>query len=632
MRAILLVPLSMLCALIAPVVSAEPDVLKTSPTAAAFGAAPLIWGARLSPDGERLSFIQMHPSGISMARVLDIATGTVTALVAGNADELQVPREVAWCGWVNDTRLVCRLRSLGNRGIPVIVAVDRDGGDVDWFPGRRFLGWLPDSPDHVLVSRDFGFAHLNVYNGALSNDGGGPRQVVNWMTDGHGVPRLYRRWLGDDRWYVRPPGADWSLLHKKDYTDTEDEFTPIGFDERGNELLILDGYEGRLALFAIDFANNRSRRLIYAHDSFDLSAVQSLGKYDRFVAATYIDDRPRYEFLDERIEKLHTDLQARFVGKNVELIDEDWSQRYYLIFVDGADDPGAYYRVDSTRNALLKLLPAYPSLAGRALAPMREIHYPASDGTMVPAYLTMPNERRDELPPAVILPHDGPATRDYLRFDFLAQYLAASGYAVLQSNYRGSSGYGDAWAGQGGYRDWRRAVGDIAAGTEYLVREGIVDGRRICAVGWGYGGYAALMSVIVDANLYRCVVSIAGVSDPRSHGASLDGLGGDARRAFIGTDDEVLAAGSPLMRVEEIAAPTLLFHGERDFEVFIQQSTQLSRALRRAGRDSELVRYEYAEHEIGQERYRVDLLTRLTEFLDEHLAPSSVEVRRERLP
>jgi dipeptidyl aminopeptidase/acylaminoacyl peptidase len=220
-----------------------------------------------------------------------------------------------------------------------------------------------------------------------------------------------------------------------------------------------------------------------------------------------------------------------------------------------------------------------------------------------------------------VLPHDGPAGRDYLRFDYLAQYLAAQGFAVLQPNYRGSTGYGSEWEGPGGYRDWLGAVEDIAEGTRYLARQRLIDGKRVCIVGWGYGAYAALMSAIEHAGLHRCVVSISGVTDPRSHGdVALNYYGGQTTEAFIGTDRYALDVGSPLKRVNAIRVPVLLFHGERSVEVLPGQSTQLQRALEKAGKDVELVQYEDAEYDIRPERYRIDMLARLTEFLNEQVS------------
>ena len=285
----------------------------------------------------------------------------------------------------------------------------------------------------------------------------------------------------------------------------------------------------------------------------------------------------------------------------------------------GDRDPGTYYRFDAANNALQTISRVYPSLAERELAPMREVNYRAADGTPIPAYLTVPPNRAGA-GPAVLLPHGGPAARDYWSYDFLAQFLAANGYAVLQSNYRGSAGYGRAWAGDGGFRGWRRAVDDIRDGARYLVEAGIAAPDEICIVGWSYGGYAALMSSIEDPAAYRCAVSIAGVTDPRALGRAMRNfVGGLEAQTFIGTDDDVTKAGSPLERAEELAVPVLLVHPRKDINVPFQQSADLFRALRRADKAVDFVEYEHAEHSIIPERYRKDLLTRLAAFLETHI-------------
>jgi dipeptidyl aminopeptidase/acylaminoacyl peptidase len=251
---------------------------------------------------------------------------------------------------------------------------------------------------------------------------------------------------------------------------------------------------------------------------------------------------------------------------------------------------------------------------------MKPIRYAAEDGVEIPGYLTLPSNR--SLPvPAVVLPHGGPSARDYWAYDFLAQFLAASGYAVLQSNYRGSDGYGGEWLGEGGFRGWRRALGDIGAGARYLVEQGIADRERMCVVGWSYGGYAALMSAVEHGDKYRCAVSIAGVTDPLALSAGMrQFVGGLGSRTFIGAGDDVFKAGSPLERAGEIDVPVLLIHPHEDANVPFAQSEAFARALERARKDVEFVEYEQAEHDISPERYRIDLLARLAEFLGAHAA------------
>lgn len=619
----------------------EPAELKTTPLAQAFGTAPVMWGVALSPDGTKLSAIQMHPNGTTLARVIGLGSGG-DAVVLSSGNQAYT---VSWCEWANAERLLCGLRTMSSNvatyfAVTRMVAAKIDGTEMKELIANRIgpnvraqftdrvVDWLPDDDEHVLVvtpgdepGSGNGISRLNIYTGVLEKHELPIGGVGAWITDGRGVARLYLRSSERDRrWLVRAtPESDWDLLHRTEYTNLDDSFQPLGFAESRNELLFFERQDGRNALFAYDLANNRQRRLVYAHPTFDVAGVQTLGRYRRLVAATYVDDRPRQHFFDPRIESIHRALSAEFPDMNVNITDETADQRYYLVFVSSATDAGTYYRFDSMTNVLAKITAAYPQLANRQLVPMKPVRYAADDGVEIPAYLTLPADRSGTVP-AVILPHGGPSARDYWSYDFLVQYLAASGYAVLQPNYRGSDGYGKEWEGDGAFRGWRRAMADVAAGTDYLIREGIADPEKICMVGWSYGGYAALMSVIEDPEKYRCVVSIAGVTDPKALGVNaMNFVGGRSAREFIGDDDEVRKHGSPLERAAEIQVPVLLVHPVQDANVPRAQSVTLARALERAGRDVELVEYDLAEHSITPDRYRTDLLARLGEFLDENL-------------
>ena len=617
----------------------EPE-LKTSPLAKAFAAAPAMWGAHLSPDGTKVSFIHMHEQGMTLLSVLDTATGKVTPALTGERDRFTVD----WCDWANNTRLLCGLRWAvleAPIAYPVtrLVAVNADGSDMkvllaDRLPERgpafgqvqdRVVDWLPDDERHVLIqvttTDGSGVSKLDIYNGDLVILERDHARARTWISDGHGVARLYHIVADEDeRWDVREKpeqDASWSKLHGARLEDIDDPFQPIGFADNRNELLYYDDHEGRTALFAMNLAKERQTRLVFSHPTVDVDSVLAFGKFRRLVAATYITDRPRYEFFDRRVADIHARLSRTLPGKQIAVFDEDWNQRYYLVYVGSDQDPGTYYRFDTEKNQLMQLSATYPTLTGRQLVPMREIHYAAKDGTPIPGYLTLP--AGDGRKPAIILPHGGPTARDYTSYDFLAQYLAANGYAVLQSNYRGSDGYGVEWRGAGGFRNWRVAISDIADGADYLVKEGIADPDRICALGWSYGGYAALMSAIEQPKRFRCVVSIAGVTDPFAYAANSGHfVGGRATQAFVGAGDE-LKAGSPTARAADLAVPVLLAAGVRDMNVPFSQSQSFARNLSRAKKDVQFVEYEFAQHDISPERYRTDLLTRVGEFLGQHL-------------
>jgi dipeptidyl aminopeptidase/acylaminoacyl peptidase len=631
----------------------EPEELLSTPLAEAFGSAPLVRGVRLSPDGSRISFMQMHQDGYPLVNVFDITSGSVTPVLAGERNGY----DISWCSWANEERLLCSLRLIEElRGLKYaqtrLAAVNADGSDsVLIFQNDRALrgaqfqdnivDWLPDDPEHVLLgmlinpnarvndtSIGAGRAvslsgsrvlRLDIYTSEVEPSDTG-QDALDWITDGHGTTRLRVTVSAANRtWEVRNEAGVWSRLHQTALDDLDDEFSPITFDGDADEVIFYDRHEGRTALLAMPIDGDRQRRLVYSHPRLDVAGVLRIGRYNRIVGAVAIEDRPTLYFFEPEIERVHDMLKAEFPGMSVDVIDEDWAKRRYLVFVSSDRDAGTYYVFDTEAPELTRFARAFPALGERELAVMQPINYPAADGTGIPAYLTLPPDGSSGA--AVVLPHGGPSSRDHWQFDFLSQFLAAEGYAVLQSNYRGSAGYGEEWSGNGGFQDWRQAVDDIADGARYLVDEGVAEPGRVCVVGWSYGGYAALLSAIEHERLYQCVVSIAGVTDPtllRQNESYF--VGGRRSQAFIGSGDDVRNQGSPLRRADEILLPALLFHPQDDINVPFEQFAEIRGALLDERADAELIEYEHAEHSIKPPRYRIDMLTRLGAFLDTHLA------------
>ncbi|OGT80541.1 MAG: hypothetical protein A3J35_01120 [Gammaproteobacteria bacterium RIFCSPLOWO2_02_FULL_52_10] len=463
---------------------------------------------------------------------------------------------------------------------------------------------------------------MDVYTGRYTTKERVRDGVFSWVADGHGNPRLYQRGsMSKTIWHLLSPGEMTNeVIREVRLGDLDDTFIPQGFGENTDELLYFDRHEGRMALYAMNLAGeDRSSRLVYTHPRVDVASLHRLGKYDRMVGVVYAEETIHFDYFDEVIRQIYDAIKANFPNDNVVILDEDWNQRYYLAAITSDTNPGTYYRFDRQENKLARIGPLYSSLKDKELSRMSIIGYTARDGTAIPAYLSLPVSGEKAGLPAVILPHGGPSSRDVWDYNFLVQYLTAKGYAVLQSNYRGSGGYGKAWEGDGAFRNWRTAIDDIADGAQYLVKEGIANPNRICAVGWSFGGYAALMSGIEEPDRYRCIASIAGVTDPQKLGLNMRRfVGGKSAQTFIGTDDEVTVRGSPVNRAAEIQDPVLLVHAEKDINVPFKQGELMYEALQKHGKSVEFITYENAEHSILPERYRIDLLTRLGEFLDQH--------------
>ena len=619
--------------------SNEPD-----PAAVAFGSYPAVWNARLSPDGKRVAFISMHESDLPIASVFDIERKQAQLIAASVKDEFDLRR----CDWANNDRLLCSFYSIhkdGSRMYPVtrLVGVDADGSRMKVLLQNKLsrdgvwsqfqddvVDLLVDEPKHILIAmpdRDgLGVARLNIHSGTTRIVERPNSQVRHWMADGEGEIRVRQKLNKREiEWQARASGiGKWKTLHEEKLVDLSQHYAPLGFGEGPDELIVIKHHEGKAALWAEDLSGRTPDRMVFSHPDVDVATVVTAGRDQRLVGVGYMTDRLYYHFFDQKLKQIHDRILPLFPGEQVEVFDENWDGRFYLVGIASDLSPGRIYRFDSEKNELALLVDQYPALKGRSLASMKSVEYLARDGTPIPAYVTSTSEGTPGPRPAVILPHGGPHSRDVWGYDWLPQYLAARGYLVLQMNYRGSEGWGEGWLGEGGFRDWRTTLNDITDGARYLVETGQADPERMCILGWSYGGYAALLSGIEEPGLYRCVVSIAGVTDLNDLIKERKKfLTGKRDQEYIGRDQEILKNGSPARRAKEMGAPTLLFHGDEDINVRLAQSKKMHKALKRAGKDVTFIEYEEVEHSLRRNAVRIDMLERIGDFLDTHTQPRS---------
>jgi len=443
-----------------------------------------------------------------------------------------------------------------------------------------------------------------------------------FMSDGRGNIRLMtvadtavagRKLSGMFKYLFRANGSkDWNDLGEYDAV-SETGLTPLAVDADTNSAYVLKQLNGRDALYRVKLDAARAETLIAQDKSVDIDDVVRFGHGQRVIGYTFATDRRQTVYFDPEFKKLAESLGKALPKQPLVYFTGSSSDGNKLILFAGGDTiPGAYYLFDRKSRSLNELQLSRPELEGNTLAAVQAISYPAADGTQVPAYLTLPPGKDPKSLAAVVLPHGGPSARDEWGFDWLAQFLAARGYAVIQPNYRGSAGYGEDWQSENGFRNWQLAIGDINAAARYLASAGIADAKRIAIVGWSYGGYAALQSVVVDPTLYKASVAIAPVTD-------LTLLKQDARnftsskvvRDYVGSGQNV-TDGSPLRHADKIKVPVLLVHGDLDANVSIGHSEKMAGALPQA----EFVRFRGLDHYLNDSNARIEMLTKVGATLD----------------
>lgn len=338
-------------------------------------------------------------------------------------------------------------------------------------------------------------------------------------------------------------------------------------------------------------------------------------------------DSPQEHFFDPRAENRMKAVRRAFPGLNVRL--QDWSKTFATLLVEttGNGDSGTWWIVDMSTGKARNIAASYPGVAPDAVGPISMVAYKAGDGLDLHAVLTLPPGAGSARSlPLVVLPHGGPQARDYPDFDWWAQAFAARGYAVLQPNFRGSTGYGKAFEDAGNGEWGGKMQSDIADGIDALAAKGLVDPKRVCIVGASYGGYAALAGMTLQPGRYRCAVSFAGITDlPELYAYDRTGqsyLGGVRARwqERIGTR-RALPDISPARHADAVTGPILLVHGKDDTVVPIQQSRIMEDALRKAGKPVETVVLKGEDHWLSRSETRLALLTASVAFVEKNNPP-----------
>jgi dipeptidyl aminopeptidase/acylaminoacyl peptidase len=335
----------------------------------------------------------------------------------------------------------------------------------------------------------------------------------------------------------------------------------------------------------------------------------------RMIGGVLVDEA-QYVFFDDATQKRWTDVARAFAGERIHLSSYSTDLGQIVVQVEG-NKGYRYELVDLNARRAEPLGEVYEGV-GQPLE-VRRITYRAADGLEIPAFLTLPRGREPKNLPLVVLAHGGPAARDTADFDWWSQAIASQGYAVLSANFRGSD---LSWKFKsGGFGQWgRKMQSDLSDGVRYLAREGIVDPARVCISGGSYGGYAALAGVSLEPDVYRCAVSVAGISDlkrilQRAGDYSWTQRYWDRFMGVTGPDDPVLDKISPIKHLDAVKAPVLLIHGKDDAIVPFDQSNLMYEAMKRAQKNVQLVVLEHEDHWLSRSATRLQMLQSSVAFL-----------------
>lgn len=625
--------------------AAAPGVQRIS--ADDFGALPFMMRPQLSPNGSRLAV---------RAYVKDELRITVIDLIdRSKSSTIPIPekRDLLWYQWAGDDRLLMSLGSsdfLEGEEVYVtrlMMANLRDG--KAHFIGKRSEGvegddiiYLDPSGKWLLLNiQETVFDYPSVWHVDLDTikmKKVVPQQqhVWDWFADASGVVRTGIGRTRDRQW----------VLYRKDensrferIVDQKDKRKGSGGEGSGNVegeidnialvsgsdmgYLVSNGPTGRFGLYRFDLVNSTITETIFEHPTVDIEYVD-IADDGTLHAVHYIDDRRRIEWFDPEMKEIQAEIDAAIPGRINWIVTQSRDRSLMVVWTATASDPGRFYLYEPAAGKMRLLARPYERIDPNLLASVESVSYKARDGLEVPAYLTLPRGRDPQALPLVILPHGGPFARDEWSYDREVQFLANRGYAVLQPNFRGSTGYGKAYVAKGEGQWGRGMQDDIDDGVKWLVDRGTVDPKRVCIMGGSFGGYAAMWAAARNPDIYRCAISFAGVSD-------VEAMLKYDRRLFAATryykswrsdvqGDKAfdLATVSPLKAVDRIGIPLLLAHGSRDERVPVSHTRKMHAALTKANKPHEYVIYDGEGHGFEKRENLVDYLKRVEAFLDKH--------------
>jgi dipeptidyl aminopeptidase/acylaminoacyl peptidase len=601
----------------------------------------------ISPDGRYLAYIAAY-QGKQIVLVSDrTVRGSMKPITAGNGQERISPE---WCGWANNTRLLCSFSGVASgrlvdRFYPFsrLVGVNADGSslkvlrqDSDFGTSQfqdSIIDWTPDNPDSVLMQFDDDrngcpdVEELNVYTGRRKVVENEHVPIRNFITDGAGHVRFGRGYKGDKLYQFAKLDGDksWRLLSKVEaFSEDEDPFKPIAVQPGSNFAYAFKNESGREALWQIDLTDATAPQVLFAHPTADISDALFTPEH-RLLGVTYETDRPNVFYTDDKMQAIAEAINTA-LPKTLNRIVDARNERFFIVYAESDVAPPAFYllTIENGHSKLEGLGSAYPGLVGKPLAKMRPIEYPAQDGTTIPGYLSVPVGMKEQNLPLVVLPHGGPIVRDNWGFDPWVQFLTSRGYAVLQMNFRGSRGYGADWYWSA-HQDWGGLTySDITDATKWAIKRGIADPKRVCIVGASFGGYAALLGATRDSQLYQCAVAISGVTDLiEMLNDSEYFMGVDLVKRQLGTDRAKLKADSPRRHVENVSIPILLIHGDHDYTVQVSQTNMMASALKSAGKSYKTVIIKDADHHYSEDSDLKTLFAEMEQFLGKYLGTAA---------
>jgi len=584
-------------------------------------------GFQLSPDGAYIAYLAPYQDRMNI-HVQKIGEDQVTRLTH------VTERDIAGYFWSHQR--IVYLRDNGGDENFYLSTVDLNGEnerELTRFDNVRtqLIDDLEDFPDEVIIGLNqrnpevFDAYRLNLASGELQMIAENPGNIVGWLTDHQGNLRVA----------ITSDGVNTTILHRE---TEEQEFKPLlttNFKESASPLfftfdnknLFASSNLGRdkSAIVILDTTEGKEIEKLFEHPEVDVSRLSYSHKRKVLTGIAYTTWKTERHFLDREAEERYQWLKEQLGEDEIAITSHDRDENKFILRTYSDRTLGTYYYYDQTTQQLEKLAEVSPWLKREEMAEMKPITYTSRDGLGIHGYLTLPLGRQAEKLPLVVNPHGGPWVRDTWGFNPEVQFLANRGYAVLQINYRGSTGYGrEFW--EASFKQWGlKMQDDITDGVHYLIDQGIADPAKVAIYGGSYGGYATLAGLTFTPNLYACGVDYVGVSNLFTFMQTIPPYWKpmlEMMYEMVGNPEEMkeqFEQTSPALQAHKIKAPLLIAQGAKDPRVNKDESDQIVQALRERGVDVDYLVKENEGHGFRNEENRFEFYEEMEKFLKKYL-------------
>lgn len=592
-------------------------------------------GYQLSPDGKTLSYLA--PWETRMNIWIRPTTGGEAKRVTSEKD-----RDIREYFWKGNQFVIYPQDSKGDENFH-LSRVDLKSGEIkDLTPFPKVRAELIDdlednSETDILITLNkrnpelFDAIRVNVINGEMKMAAQNPGHVDHWVTDHKG--RVLAATETD--------GVNATLLTRTDEkapfkkvltTNFREHLSPQFYTFDNKELYVASNIgRDKQAIVKINPATAKETGMIYQNPEVDVDSLAFSKKRKVLTYVNYTTSKQQRKYLDPQTEKMFTAVEQKLPGYLVVGVGNDHDENQFIMSATSDRTPGSRYLCDAKTSELTKLAEVAPWLKAEQLAPMKPIEYKSRDGLTIHGYLTLPVGRDLKNLPVVVNPHGGPWARDEWGYNPEIQFLANRGYAVLQMNFRGSTGYGRKFW-EASFKQWGKTMqDDITDGVQWLIKEGIADPKRVAIYGGSYGGYATLAGVTFTPDLYAAAVDYVGVANlftfmntiPPYWKPFLDmfhEMVGDPEK-----DKELLAAASPVMHADKIKTPLFIAQGAQDPRVNKNESDQMVEALKKRGVAVEYMVKDNEGHGFHNEENKFAFYEAMEKFLGQYLHPATAE-------